>query len=86
MRLDFQAPRYSPRAIYDRSEEPYEDFRDSEYYLQKKFLRGNMGPTQLQNLMQKIKAKGTFNRRLYDFSPTLKESDVFLSLSLSHMM
>ena len=72
-RLEFQAPRYSPRAIYDRSEGPYYDFRDSQYYQQKKFLRGHMAPSQLERLKQKIKRKGPHNRRLYEFSPTLEE-------------
>ena len=44
-----------------------------------------MGPTQLQNLRQKIKAKGTFNRRLYDFSPTLKERKAQVSEMVDDM-
>ena len=70
-KYDIKLPEHKTK-VFDKQEE-YQDFRDSEYYRQKKHLRGFLGPAELQRMKQRIKMKGTHNRRLYDLSPTLEK-------------
>ena len=70
-KYDINLPEHKTK-VFDKQEE-YKDFRDSEYYKQKKHLRGFLGPAELQKMKQRIKQKGPHNRRLYDLSPTLEK-------------
>ena len=69
-KYDIKLPEHKTR-VFDKHE-AYTDFRDSEYYKQKKHLRGFLGPAELQKVKKRIKSKGTHNRKLYDLSPTLE--------------